>query len=134
MKTPEYQEIGLAFLRISLGLLFFIAGITKLIDPSGIINMTSDLGFPSPFDTYFGMLTMLAEIVFGATVLIRFNVKFSTIPLIIITIVAAIGVHGPNIEEGAMIIVIILLHLVTIAALIYIRFAGPGPYAIKQNW
>ena len=129
----RYQKYGTTFLRISLGSLFFIAGITKLIDLSGIISMVEGMGFPDPFNIYFGVLTMLSELIFGFTLLIGYNMKISVIPLIIITITATFGIHLPNIDQGAMIIVIILLHLVTIAALISLVTSGPGPLSIDSE-
>ena len=129
----RYQKYGTTILRISLGLLFFIAGITKVIDPSAVISMVEAMGFPEPFNIYFGVLTMLSELVFGFTLLIGYNLKTSVIPLIIITIVATIGVHLPNIDQGVMTIVIILLHLVTIAALLSLAISGPGPLSIDRE-
>lgn len=92
--------------------------------------MVASMGFPSPLDIYFGFVVILSELIFGLTMIIGYNVKLSVVPLIIITIVAAVGIHIPNLDQGAMIIVILLFHMVTIAALIHIALTGPGPYAI----
>lgn len=130
MNIETYKEYTPTILRLSLGLLFFIAGLTKFINPSGIIGMVASMGFPSPLDIYFGFVVILSELIFGLTMIIGYNVKLSVVPLIIITIVAAVGIHLPNLDQGAMIIVILLFHMVTIAALSHIALTGPGPYAI----
>ena len=134
MNIFEYKKYGLSILRVSLGLLFFIAGLLKLSNPSVIIGMVHGLGFPTPFDIYVGLLVMLFELAFGFTVLVGFNVKLSVIPLMVITVVAAVGVHVPRMNGGAMIVVIIFMHLVTIAALIHIALNGSGPYSVEEKW
>ena len=55
---------GLAIIRMALGLLFVIPGITKLLNPSGIIGMLGGLGFPAA--GFFGWILILSEIFFGA--------------------------------------------------------------------
>jgi uncharacterized membrane protein YphA (DoxX/SURF4 family) len=90
------------------------------------------LEFSAPLNEFFGFVVMLTEIIFGLAVLTGFNVKYTAIPLIIIIIVAALGIHVPNIDGSPMVIVIILLHLVTLAALIHIALTGPGSYSVEK--
>jgi uncharacterized membrane protein YphA (DoxX/SURF4 family) len=132
MDIDDFKKISPTLLRISLGFFFTIAGLTKVVDPSGIVGMVGDMGFPAPFDVYFGLLTMIAEIVFGLTLLIGLSTKFSVFPLIIIMVVAAVGIHLPKIDEGAMAIVILLFHLVTIIALIHVALIDPGPFSLDK--
>lgn len=93
MDLFEYRNFGITMIRVSLGLLFFIAGFLKVVDPSGIIGMVNGLGFPPPLDVYMGFLVLLFELIFGLMVLLGFNVKLSVLPLIGITVVEALGVH-----------------------------------------
>ena len=42
----KYAKYGPTILRIFLGFLFLVPGISKLMNPSGIISMLTGLGFP----------------------------------------------------------------------------------------
>ena len=44
-KTHNY---GLTLLRVVLGLLFIVPGVSKLLNPSGPTGMLTGLGFPAP--------------------------------------------------------------------------------------
>jgi len=106
----------LLLLRLSLGLLFTIMGILKLLNPEGIIGMLGTLGFP--LTGFLGWIVIFSEVIFGITLLVNYKVKYSTIPLGIILIVALLFAALPNLDTGnPMTILGILWHIVALAGL-----------------
>ena len=116
-------------LRVLLGLLFIVPGLGKLMDPAGIIGMLGNLGFPAP--ALFGWLLLLSEIVFGATVLIGYKVKWTAWPLVIVLAVATITVHLPTLGTP-MGPINVLFHLVGIAGLIVLACGNSGVWAVSK--
>ncbi|MBT5215461.1 DoxX family protein, partial [Candidatus Woesearchaeota archaeon] len=76
------KNYSITFMRVMLGLLFLIPGISKLQTPEMIIGMLGGLGFPSA--AFFGWILILSEIVFGIALIVGYRVKLAVIPLIII--------------------------------------------------
>ena len=119
-------------LRLGLGLLFVIPGLQKLANPAMIAGMLGDLGFPAPL--FFGWVLLLSEIVFGATVLAGWRLKYTVWPLVIIAAVALFTVHFPAwLAKQPMALISVLFHLLGIAALVSLYFSGSGAYAVKER-
>lgn len=131
MNEMENSKYGPTALRVALGLLFIIPGLSKLANPVGIIKMLGELGFFAP--ALWGWVLLLSEIIFGAAVLIGWKVKYTVWPLVIIMIIAGFRVAIPNIGTNPMAVPISLFHLVAIAALVAVFLIGPGALAIKQK-
>jgi putative oxidoreductase len=128
VSNSEKHMLGHTLLRVTIGLLFLIAGINKIKDPSGIIGMLGGIGFP--IATFFGWLLILSEIVFGALILIGYKVKVTAWPLAIILAVAWILVTVPN---GGLTSSNSFFHLIGIAGLVTIALTGPGKWAISKG-
>ena len=60
MKNKEKYEIGQFILRITLGLLLFIPGLSKIMNPAGITGMLDGLGFPMA--ALFAWIVILSEL------------------------------------------------------------------------
>ena len=119
------NKLTLALLRISLGLLFLITGIGKLINPSGVAGMLSGIGFPAT--AVFAWILLLSEIIFGVSLLIGYNTKFAVWPLFVILIVATILVVFPSITfSDPTSYMTLIWHLVGLAGLMTIKDFGPG--------
>lgn len=127
-KKYHCENYGPTILRIFLGLLFIVPGISKLLNPSGIIGLLGGLGFPSA--EFFGWLLILSEIVFGSLVVIGFRLKYTVWPLVVILLVAAVTVHVPKYADP-MGMINILWHLFGISALISLFLTGPGQLALE---
>ncbi len=123
---------GRFLLRLTLGILFSGAGLMKIMDPSVIIGMLGQIGFPTP--AFFGWLLMLSEILFGIAVLIGFRVKYTVWPLIIVLVVAALTVYLPTLlSEFGKNFGNFMFHLIGITALITIGLSGPGDFAVSKE-
>lgn len=120
---------GPAVLRVSLGLLFLIPGIMKLMNPSMIIGLLQGMGFPAA--TAFGWIVLLSELVFGAALIVGFKVRYAIWPLAIILLVATIMVHVPSTDPMKWINV--LFHLVGIAGLVSLFNSGAGAWALDKE-
>ncbi|MDO8642021.1 MAG: DoxX family protein [Candidatus Woesearchaeota archaeon] len=119
------EDFGKVVLRICAGLLFLVAGLTKLINPSGISAMLGQIGFPIP--TLFGWLLLLSEVVFGGALILGYKARYAVWPLMLVLVVALFTVHIPNMSFGnGMSMITVLFHLLGIAALLNIYALGPG--------
>jgi len=128
MSESNNHMLGHTLLRVTIGGLFLIMGLSKFGNPAGIIGMLSGLGFPG--STLFGWLLILSEIVFGAMLLVGYKVRFSAWPLAIVLAIAWVlvivptdGIRAPN----------SLFHLIAISGLITIALTGPGKYAMTKE-
>jgi len=128
VKKAKIEDYGPSVLRLGLGLLFIIPGWGKLMAPAGIIGMLGNIGFPAP--AFFGWVLLLSELVFGLTVLIGYKVKYSVWPLLVILVVATVTVYLPDLAANK---IMILFHLVGIAALVSLYLTGPGALAVDKE-
>ncbi len=124
----RYHMYGYTLLRATVGLLFIIAGYNKFKDPTGIIGLLGNLGFPAP--TFFGWLLLLSELIFGALIFIGYKVRYTAWPLAIILIVAVLTVIIPADGIGS---VSAFYHYISIATLISLSLTGPGELAISET-
>lgn len=126
----KYQEYAPTIIRIMMGLLMFVPGLSKLMNPSGIIGMLGGLGFPAA--AFFGWLLLLSEIAFGAAVIVGWKLEYTVWPLVLILAVATITVHIPNLSEP-MGMINVMWHLLGISVLISLFLSGPGALSVQKN-
>lgn len=127
----DVKKYGPLVLRIGLGVLFIIPGFMKLMNPAMIIGMLGEIGFPAA--AFFGWVLLLSEIIFGISVLIGWKVRYTTWPLSIILLVAAISVWIPMLGENPMAPVVLLLHLTGIGGLVSLALSGAGAAAVDKE-
>ena len=123
------QQCGPLILRISLGLLFVVPGLSKLMNSGGIIGMLDGLGFPAA--SLFWWIVILSEIIFGAALIVGWKVRKTVWPLVVILVVATIATAIPVLGGGPMATIVFLFHLVGIAGLVSLYYTGSGCHAIK---
>ncbi|MBS3066567.1 DoxX family protein [Candidatus Pacearchaeota archaeon] len=123
----KYNEYGPTLIRVFLGLLLLIPGISKLMNPAGITGLLTGIGFPIP--VLFAWIVILGEIIFGVTIIIGWKVKYTAWPLAIILAVAVITVAIPNMNGNP---INLLFHLQAIAGLISLTLTGSGMWSIDQ--
>ena len=128
MSENNNHLIGHTLIRVTIGLLFFIMGIGKIQDTSGIIGMLTGLGFPAP--AFFGWVLLLSEIIFGALVFVGYKVKWTAWPLAIVLGVAWLTVTLPNNGISSP---LSFFHLIGISGLITIALTGPGKWALSRD-
>ncbi len=124
------EKYGPTVLRIALGLLMLIPGLAKIANPSGIIGMLGNLGFPA--STFFGWVVILSEIGFGAALILGWKLRYTVWPPIAIIAVATILVTIPSFGTNPMAYIILLFHLTAVAGYISLYLTGPGNMAVKQ--
>ncbi|MBS3146644.1 DoxX family protein [Candidatus Woesearchaeota archaeon] len=115
-------------LRIGLGILFIFMGIGKFQNTSGTIQMLQGIGFPLPI--FWAWLLLLSEIIFGVCLLLGLKVKYTTIPLIIIILVAIVTVQFKNLPQSQGNLLKDFSILMSLVALMMI---GPGKLAVNKN-
>lgn len=109
-------------LRLGLGGLFVFAGIMKLVNPAMVTQMLEGIGFPGP--ELWAWLLIFLEFVCGAAVLVGFKLKYVTVPLVIIMIVASIVAS----QGGAL----IPTNVAIISGLVSLWLSGPGAWGLDK--
>jgi putative oxidoreductase len=79
------KEYAPFVLRLGVGGIFVFAGIMKLLNPSMVVGMLDNMGFPGP--AFWAWLLIAVELLCGASVLLGFQIKWTTIPLAVVMIV-----------------------------------------------
>jgi putative oxidoreductase len=128
-KKCDCAQYAPTVLRVFLGLLFLIPGLSKLFNPSGIIGMLGGLGFPAA--SLFGWIVILVEVFFGLAILLGYRLKQTVWPLVIVMLVAMITVTIPSWLKNPASAGSLLFHLLAIGGLVSLYFSGAGKYAIK---
>lgn len=118
------QNYGPFALRIGVGGLFLLTGIMKLMDPSKITGMLDGFGFPA--STFWAWLLIFVELLCGASVLVGFKVKYATVPLAIVLLVAIV-LMAPNNMMSA------LKDAVILSGLVSLWLSGPGTWAVDKK-
>ena len=124
--TQNSMEWGCLVLRVFTGLLFFVPGLMKLLNPSMIIGLLGTLGFPAA--AFFGWLVLLSELLFGGLVIVGWKLRYTVWPLVVILVVATLTVVLPSMAGGP---INLLFHLLGISALVSLFFSGSGRCALR---
>jgi putative oxidoreductase len=118
-------------LRVFLGLLFFIPGIGKLLNPSGIIGMLDGMGFP--LAALFGWIVILVEVLGGLALILGYKTKYTIWPLAIVMVVAIFATVLPAFGANPMAYINLLFHLLAIGGLVSLYMSGPGAKSIDVS-
>ena len=116
------KEFGPFALRIGIGGIFLTTGIMKIMNPPMVVGMLESMGFPGP--TFWAWLLILVEILCGASVLVGFKLKWTTIPLAIVMLVAI---------STASNIMVPLMNAVILSGLVSLWLSGPGTWALSKK-
>ncbi len=112
-------------LRLGIGGLFLTTGMLKLVDPSAITGMLSNFGFPGA--SFWAWLLILTELVCGAAVLVGFKLKWVTVPLALVLVVASVLVAaGGN-------VLVALSNMALFAGVVSLWLSGPGALALSKR-
>ena len=116
---------GVALLRVTLGLLFLIGGLSKLVAPEGITGLLGKIGFPAV--GVFVWILIIIEIVGGAALILGKKVDKVVWPLFIVLLIATLLVHLPAFDRSQTPTMMNLLwHLVGLGGLLSLHSTGPG--------
>lgn len=116
---------GIAVLRVTLGLLFLVPGISKLMSPEGITGMLSGLGFPAA--ALFAWILIIVEVLGGAALILGKKMKHAVWALFIVLLVATLLVHLPALDfanQGT--VMDMLWRFVGLGGLLSLHSTGPG--------
>ncbi|MDI9239167.1 DoxX family protein [Lysobacter sp. LF1] len=131
MNGSTQQDIGKLILRISLGVLVFLHGISKLDGGlPGIFQLVETQGFPA----FFAYGVIIGEVVAPLLVITGFFSRIGGILIAINMVFALYLVHqgdfGRLNEQGGWAIELQLMYLCTAVA---IALLGPGRWAFNQR-
>jgi len=124
----NYKDYTYLLVRVLIGVLFLITGVTKALNITGTAGFFGSLGIPGA--TFFAWLVMLVEIILGLALLVGWKVKYTVWPLVVILVIAVMlttgwttGINWVN----------LMFHLITILALLHIGSDGAGMWAIDRE-
>jgi len=120
----NYQDLAPLVLRVGIGAMFLYAGVMKLFDPAMVSGMLGGIGFPAP--TFWAWVLIVCEALGGLAVLLGFQLKYVTVPLAVILLVATLTVHLGN--PG-----VALQHVALLAGTISLWLSGPGTLAVSKQ-
>lgn len=125
--VARMQGWGLVFLRVVVGIVFFVHGFQKLflIGFGGVADMMEGLGVPAP--ELFAVILTLVELLGGLALILGLFTRVAAIPLAIDMLVATLTVHLPNDFSAAN--GWYEFTLVLLAASLALAVAGPGEAA-----
>lgn len=95
----------------------------KLVAPDTVTGMLSGIGFPVP--AFWTWVLILAEGLGGLALIIGFKVKYATIPLAVILLVAILTVHLSVLGD-------VMLRLGLLSGVVSLWLSGPGALAVGK--
>lgn len=143
MKLSAYQQLSLLFLRLSIGILFFYAGISKLLTPNwsavGYLKNAQNL---TPFYQFLastqniGWVNFLNEwglTLVGISLILGVFIKLSSVSGIFIMILYYIPIlHFPYVGKNPASF-LVDEHIILIAGLLIVFFFEAGKYFSLKN-
>ncbi len=131
MNTSTQQDLGKLIIRIALGVLVLLHGISKLDGGlDGIMKMVETQGFPPSF----GYGVLAGEVLGPLLVITGFFSRIGAVLIVLNMIVALYLVHTGDIghlnEQGGWAIELQVMYLATALG---IALMGPGKYAFNQR-
>jgi len=108
------KEIAVKSHWILLGLLMLLPGLFKLFSykPAGVANMLSGIALFAWAPTFWAWVLILSEIVFGASILAKWKLKYTVIPPMIILAIGTLFVTIDWSNLGATQWPNVLFHLI----------------------
>jgi putative oxidoreductase len=133
MTTPAFLQrpgLGLAILRIVVGLVFFAHGLQKLLmfGVGGFSGFLTSLGVPLP--GLFAVIVIAVEVLGGLALILGLFTRWAALPLAVDMIVALLTVHLANgffVSDGGYELVLLLLGCV-----VGLAFTGAGAFALDN--
>jgi putative oxidoreductase len=123
----KHHALGPFFLRLAIGIVFLLHGLSKLMSLNGTTQFFTSIGIPLP--GFMGGFVAAVEFLGGIALIVGFFTRYASFLLLIDMAVAILVVHAKN-GLGPMGIEIPLLLL---AGCLTLMFAGPGKWGIEQS-
>jgi len=125
---------GIALLRIASGFFFLLPGLYKLLSPGDFQAMLANFPeFIQPILPFLFNLVIVAEIAGGILLIVGWNSRVATIPLIVITLVAE-SIVVVNDHASQIRLLSLSAHFMGAGLYTAISFLGPGRWALAGRF
>ena len=132
---PSTGLVGVFFIRLAVGMIFFTQGILKFTDPALGVNRFTRIGFSHPYFTAHFVGTF--EVICGFLVLIGLWTRAASLPLLIIITTAIVTTKLPELTRPSQGFWFMVSDARTdfamLCSLIFLILAGGGRWAIEQR-
>lgn len=130
LNWPKYSEIGLALVRIVVGIVFFVHGWQKLFmfGFEGTAGFLGSIGVPAPL--VMAVVVTLVELLGGLALIVGLFTRLAAIPIAVTMLVALFTVHLANgffVSNGGYEFVLTLF-----VANVSLALAGGGAFAVDN--
>lgn len=133
MNTPLFLQrpgLGIAILRIVVGIVFFAHGLQKLLmfGIGGFTGFLTQVGVPLP--GLFAVIVIAVEVLAGLALILGIATRWAALPLAVDMIVALLTVHLANgffMSDNGIELVLTLL-----SATVALAFLGSGAFALDN--
>lgn len=119
--------------RILLALIFVLAGISKLADPSRTVAMMASHGIPLPHVLVFGAIAV--ELIGGLVLMAGWHARVAALLLCIYTLTLALIFHpywaASGAESGTQ-HALFFGHLSMMGGMLYVAVYGSGPLSVDE--
>lgn len=131
MNAATQNDIGKLVLRLTLGILILLHGLTKLMGgTAGIVGMVEGAGLPG----FLGYAVLLGEVVGPILLIVGFHARIGAALIAINMLVAIALAHMGELatlnDQGGWVLELQGMFLFTAVALVLM---GPGRYSINQR-
>lgn len=128
--ASAYGDWAPLFLRIAIGLVFFMHGYQKLgMGVEGVAGFLGSLGFPAA--TFFAVVLIAVELIGGLALILGVWTRFAAALGVIVSVVALFSVHiskGFFISNGGYEFILLIL-----AVMLALTIAGAGKYSVDRH-
>ncbi len=133
--APSTGLVGVFFIRLAVGMIFFTQGILKFTDPALGVNRFTRIGFSHPYFTAHFVGTF--EVICGFLVLVGLWTRAASLPLLIIITTAIVTTKLPELTRPSQGFWFMVSDARTdfamLCSLIFLILAGGGRWAIEQR-
>jgi putative oxidoreductase len=116
--------------RVLIGVLFLMAGLSKLAAPAATQGYIASAGLPAPVAAYF--VALFVELVGSVLLLVGFRVRVVAAGLVVFTLLTAVSFHNNFADQNQMIH--FMKNLAIMGGLLQVVAFGAGKFSLDHRF